>query len=177
MSATLPRPALELPEASFLKKHPTEHSNVDEAVKYFGRYYAEQAANVCGGRRIGDVLRAMSRCDAQTLFEKVHRCCRNANGGKLHDSGYVVPLINCRAADALMQLIILARQHPELFASFDVQIDVASIELHKIRRALGKACANDDDDDGHAGANMGAPAPSVPVSAPAPPAQRRRRRA
>lgn len=167
MAAPPPPSSTELPEAPYLKKHPTEHSNIDEAVKYFGPYYAEQAAHVCGGRRIGDVLRAMSRCDATALFEKVHRCCRNANGGKQFDDGYTAPLINCRAADALMQLIILARQHPELFATFGVQIDVCSAELHKIRRALGKVCAAED-------TPTAAPAEPKPAATAAPKRKRRR---
>lgn len=114
----------------FVKPYSTQHSPID-ALKYYGDYYAEQTAHVCGPERtLGSVVRHFSNKSLRNIFAEVHKCCRNKRGGVQCENGYCVPLINKRAACSLLRLLLYARQHPHVFS--DANIIEPSAEFHKL---------------------------------------------
>lgn len=114
-----------------------QHAPVD-SLKYWGNHYASNAEAACGGRAVGHLLEGMSNKTARELLLLVRACCTNARAGQTAGRGYVVPTINRRAAQSMLQLAMLGRREPQRFPDYKVHIAVRTADLQGLWKAVGE---------------------------------------
>jgi hypothetical protein len=114
-----------------------QHAPVD-SLRYWGNHYASKAEATCSGRAVGHLLEKMSNKTSRELLLLVRTCCTNARAGQTAGRGYVVPTINCRAAQSMLQLAILGRRRPQQFPAYKVNITVRTADLQGLCDAVGQ---------------------------------------
>lgn len=123
----------DIPSCDFLKDHTNEYSPA-EAIKCVGPHYADQIQSVCGGRHLGEILQFFSDKALEQVLPKLRECCRNKRAGEINSCGGMIPEVNQRVLESMVQVLALGRKHPEYFRHHRVHICVPSAILNGMLR-------------------------------------------
>ena len=106
-----------------------------DSVPYLKGHFVANIYAYCKGDDIDCVLRKIGACKNPTeLAEAMRACCGNARGGQKLDNGYVVPLLNARAAKALLGLLVERPQYLEHMTPDKIQHHIDLIDAKRSPR-------------------------------------------